>query len=344
MKSKQRVTATLNFNKPDKVPIALYEVLVAAKMVNRKFKEVFLDGKLLAKSRLLAYEEFGQDIIDIETGIATGAEACGCLVEYPDDAIPWIKTPVLNSLEDLPELKLPDPYKSRNMLANLEAINIVTEKVGNEVFVIGEADQGPFSLAGELRGIANFYMDLAFVENEEKIHKLLEYTTEVVISYARAISKSGADAICIGEAPAGPSLISPEQYKVFAQPYEKKVIEALHSEGILVANHICGCIDKILDPYIDTGADMIEIDERTNLKLAKDKSRNRTTILGAVAPTTLTFGTKKKIEAEVKENMEICMPDYGYILSPGCVIGANTPINNIKSFISFGRKYGKYPN
>jgi len=343
MNSKQRVFTTLNLQKPDRVPIALYEILVAAKMLGRPFGEIFLDGTLLGRSRLLAYEEFGHDIIDVETGIATEAEACGCQVEYPENDAPWIKNHVLEDLKDVSKLKIPDPHNSKAMYANLEAVNIVSGKIGKEVFIIGEADQGPFSLAGELRGMANFYMDLAFSENEEKIHKLLEYTTEVVLGYARALIKAGADAICIGESPAGPGLISPEQYMDFAQPYEKEIIQTLNSEGVLVANHICGCIDKILDLYIDTGADMIEIDEKTDLRLAKDKARNKTTIMGAVAPATLAFGTRDKIEEEVKQNMEICMPDFGYILSPGCVIGGNTPVENIKEFISLGKKYGKYP-
>jgi len=342
MNSKQRVLKTINFQKPDRVPIALYENLVASKMIDKPFGEIFLNGELLALSRITAYEEFGYDIIDVETGIATEAEACGCLVEYPDNAAPWIKKPVLDHLKDVSKLKVPNPYKSKSMYANIEAVNILSKKFGKEVFIIGEADQGPFSLAGELRGMERFFMDLAFPGNEEHIHRLLEYTTKVVISYARTLSQAGADAICIGESPSGPSLISPEQYKIFAQPYQKKIIEKLNREEILVANHICGCVDKIIDSYIDTGADIIEIDEKTDLRLAKDKSRNKTTIFGAVAPAILTFGSKSEIEEKVKENLEICMPDYGYILSPGCVIGANTPIKNIKEFISLGKNYGKY--
>jgi len=342
MDSKQRVLKTLNFQKPDRVPIALYENLVASKMINKPFGEIFLNGTLLARSRIAAYEEFGQDVIDVETGIATEAEACGCLVEYPNNAAPWIKKPVLDDLKNTSKLKIPDPHSSRAMFANIEAINILSKKIGKEEIIIGEADQGPFSLAGELRGMERFFMDLAFPENEENIHRLLEFTTEVVISYARALNQAGADAICIGESPSGPGLISPEQFKIFAQPYQKTIIERLNKEEIYVANHICGCVDKIVDPYIDTGADIIEIDEKTNLKLAKDKARNRTTILGAVTPATLTFGSISEIEMEVKENLDICKPDYGYILSPGCVIGANTPIDNIKSFINFGKKYGRY--
>jgi len=342
LNSKQRVLATINFKKPDMVPIALYEILIGAKMIKKPFGKIFLNGKLLAQSRLRVYEEFGQDIIDVETGIATEAESCGCLVEYPDNEAPWIKKPVLEDLSDVSKLKVTDSYSSRSMYANLEAVNIISQKIGQEIFIIGEADQGPFSLCGALRGMENFYMDLAFSENEGKIHKLLEYTSEVFLNYARALSEAGADMICMGESPAGPSLISPKQYNLFAKPYEEKIIKILNKEGILVANHICGCVDKILDDFIDTGADIIEIDEKTNLNLAKNKTKKITTMMGAVAPNILTFGSQKEIEIEVKRNLEICMPDYGYILSPGCVIGTNTPIKNIKSFMDFGRKYGKY--
>jgi len=342
MSLKERTLTTIYFKKPDTVPIGLYEILVGAKLVGKPFGEVFIDGKLLAKSRLLFYEEFGQDIIDIGTGIATEAEACGCEVEYPDNAAPWIKKPILYDLKDVSNLKVPDPYKSRSMYANIEAVSILSKRVGEEVFIIGEADQGPFSLAGELRGMAKFYMDLISDENHKFIHELLEYTSNVFKTYARAISKAGADAVGMGESSAGPDLISPEYYRKFAKPYEKKIIEELKKEDILVAHHMCGNVDKIIDDFIDAGAPMIEIDEKTNLKLAKEKVRNKTTIIGSVSPITITFGSKKEIEVEIIKNLEICMPNYGYVLTPGCVIGANTPIKNIKSFIEYGRKHGKY--
>ena len=107
MNSKQRVLKTINLEKPDIIPIALYEILIGAKMMEKPFGEIFLDGKLLAKSRISVFEEFGQDIIDIETGIATEAEACGCIVEYPADSTPWIKEPVLKELRDISRLKVP---------------------------------------------------------------------------------------------------------------------------------------------------------------------------------------------------------------------------------------------
>lgn len=342
MNSKERVLKTLKLLKPDCVPIALYENLVGANMLNMPFGKIFLDGKLLAQSRFVVYEEFGIDIIDIETGVTTVAEACGCIVEYPDDAAPWIKKSILGNLHDISKLQIPDSNNSKAMYANLEAVNIVSNKIGKEVFIIGEADQGPFSLAGELRGMADFYMDLVFEENRKYVHELLEYTTNVVLNYARELMNAGADAICIGESAAGPNLISPEYYELFAKPYDKRLVQVLNKEGIPVIIHMCGQVDKILDSIIDTGAAVIEIDEKTNLNLAKDKCRNKTTIFGAITPATLTFGSKNDIEEEISRNLEICMPDYGYILAPGCTIGANTPLENIRTFVEFGRKYGRY--
>ena len=342
MNSKQRVLATINFEKPDMVPIGLYENLVATKMMKKSFREIFLNGKLLAESRIHFHEEFGLDIIDVETGIVTMAEACGCSIEYPDDAAPWVKKPVLEELKDVSKLKIPNPYDSRCMYANLEAVNIISEKLGKDVFIVGDADQGPFSLAGILRGLEKFYIDLAYDDNYEVIHKLLEYTSKVWVDYAKAMIKAGADAVRMGESPAGPGLISPDQYKIFAQAYEKEITRKLKEEGIPVINHICGRVDKILDDFINTGADIIEIDEKTDLGLAKNKSIKRVTIKGAVSPNTLTFGSRDEIEEEVMKNIEIFMPGSGYILSPGCSIGASTPPGNIKLFIDLGRKYGRY--
>lgn len=342
MNSKQRVVTTINFRKPDIVPLALYESLIGAKMVGKSFDKIFLNGKLLAKSKLVVFEEFGNDVIDIEAGVATEAEACGCLVEYPRDNLPWIRKPILEDLKKISKLKVPNPFKEKPMYEVLKAVNIISGSVGEEAFIIGEADQGPFSLASELRGMERFYMDLNFKGNHKYIHELLKFCSEVFITYARALIESGAHIVCMGESPAGPNLISPDMYNVFAQPYEKMVIEDLRKENILVANHICGWVDPILDNIIETGACIIEIDEKTDLKLAKKKSDHKCSIMGAVPPNIITFGNKKDIEKLVKKNLGECMSEYGFILSPGCVLGANTPLENVKYFIDCGRKYGKY--
>ena len=42
----------------------------------------------------------------------------------------------------------------------LEATRILKEKIGDHVFIMGRADQGPFSIACLLRGTTQFMMDL----------------------------------------------------------------------------------------------------------------------------------------------------------------------------------------
>ena len=66
-------------------------------------------------------------------------------------------------------------------------------------------------------------MDL--INNEEKVHELLAYCTDITCQFIRLMSETGADMLSNGDSPAGPELISPQMYIKYAFPYEKKVVD-----------------------------------------------------------------------------------------------------------------------
>lgn len=66
-----------------------------------------------------------------------------------------------------------------------------------------------------------------------------------------------------GDSPAGPSMMSPEMYQTFALPYEKKVCDWSHQQGLPYLLHICGNTDIILDDMISVGVDVLELDYLT---------------------------------------------------------------------------------
>lgn len=80
----------------------------------------------------------------------------------------------------------------------------MVEAIGTEAFIIGRADQGPFSLASMLVGTGEFLVALALPGYEEKLARLLAFAEEVVYRYAVAQMEQGAHLTSIGESIAGP--------------------------------------------------------------------------------------------------------------------------------------------
>jgi hypothetical protein len=47
-------------------------------------------------------------------------------------------------------LVIPDPYKAHPLIENLRATSIVSKEIGDKAFIMGRANQGPFSLASKV--------------------------------------------------------------------------------------------------------------------------------------------------------------------------------------------------
>lgn len=344
MTGKQRVRCVLNNMRPDRIPIDLHNFLVCAGLTGKPYSEVFQSSELIAESQILGQELFGHDVLLVEVGIATLAAACGCKIDYPVDAAPWIKSAPLAGMsageaaQALESLKLPDPQTNIYLKTVIDAVRILAEKKGNELFIMGRADQGPFSLACELRGMDNLMMDLAM--NESYVHDLFAFTTNAYLAYARAMMGAGADATSMGESASGQALISPEFYRKFAYPYQKKAIDALHANGYVVANHICGKVDQILPDMVASGADILEIDEKTDIALAAPYAqRGECVLLGTVSPNLLRNAGPSDVEAATMELIDKTNGGRGLILGPGCAMAGDTPVENIKAMINAGKQH-----
>ncbi|KLU58638.1 uroporphyrinogen decarboxylase [Peptococcaceae bacterium CEB3] len=342
MNGQERALKTINLEIPDRVPVDLHAFTLAARDSGRPFGEFFHSAELMAEAQIALWRRFGHDVILLENGTTATAEALGCTVVYPDNAPAKVTEPSLKRLSDVGSLRQCEPEKDATLPALLHTTRLVKQEIGKEVFVMGRADQGPFSLAAMLRGINNFLMDLAYGTEREKIHQLLDFTTEAVIRLALAQLEAGADATSIGDSLAGPSLISRDMYLEYAFPYEKRVVEAVQKAGGLIALHICGDTTLIVDKMVETGAQIVEIDERTNLATAKTYARGKCCLLGQVSPTALSHESAATVTELAKKTIDTAGDGGGLILGPGCAMAADTPDENVHALVQAAKTYGTY--
>jgi len=344
MGSIERTMLALQHKIPDRVPVDLHNFQVTARFVSASsFADFFRDGELMAEGQIEAWRRFGHDVVLVENGTAALAEACGVHVVYQDDAAPVAKEPAIKSLDEVDSLEVPNPYKTPVLAENLKATRIVVEAIGDKAFIIGRADQGPFSLASEIRGMSQFMMDLALGEEPEKIHRLLEFCYQVSLRYALAQIEQGAHCTSIGDSPSGPDVISPKLYREYAYPYVKRLVKQLRSKGIMLAYHICGNATPIIKDMVSTGAAIIEIDQKADMRLCKAAAQGKSTLLGPVDPSgVMVNGTPDDVTRSAREAIEILKPGGGFILGPGCALPASTPDENIDALIEAAKEYGRY--
>jgi len=178
-------------------------------------------------------------------------------------------------------------------------------------------------------------MELMDEDSVRDIHKLLQICTEANILYCRALLDAGAHITSLGESTAGPGVLSPAMYEEFALPYERAVADSVHAYGGMLSLHICGNATWIIGKMIQTGADILEIDQETDITEAYKLAKGCCTLLGQISPVTLMNGSVEMVEAETKSMLEKVGGSQarGIILGPGCALGGNTPFENIKTML-----------
>ena len=343
MTSLERCMAVLNGTTPDSLPIIPQSFMFAVETAGMKISEVNRNGKKMAQAHIISQEKYGYDGCVIDFDDATIAEAVGAKVIYRDDepAIVNEEEPVLKDLREVYDTPMPDPLSSGRMSEWLEATKTLVDSIGDHVFVMGRADQGPFSIACLLRGTTQFMMDL-LTEDKKLIDDVLDYCRKISAVFAKAQKDAGAHATSIGDAFAGPNLISPDMYRQFALEPEKELAKEVQDYGIPFSIHICGNTNDIIEDMGTTGAKILEVDWQLDIAKARNLVPMSTTLMGNIDPSfPLVLGTPGDIELAVKQLIEATQ-GRNHIISSGCAIGRNTPPENFRAFIAAARKYGSY--
>jgi MtaA/CmuA family methyltransferase len=298
----------------------------------------------MAAAHIAAWEKYRHDMIDLENGVTALAQAAGCRVEFFDDtAPPWASGPALESIEQVDRLKPIDPYRDGTLPEMLKATRLIAGELGQHVCLLAEADQGPFSLAAQIVDPQEFLAALIDPEKEEYVWRLLDYTYEQVLTYARALIEAGAHLTMMGESISGPDVCSPRVYRKFAFPYQKRLVETLRAERKAIGLHICGNATKIIEPMVDTGAIFLQVDYKIDHDACKQATRGKTTLIGTVDPSgVMALGTTQDVIQAARSDIDRLAKGGGFILSPGCTLPYTTPGENVGALIEAAKDYGQY--
>ena len=341
MTSLERVQAVLAGQMPDRVPVIPQGFMFSAKTAGYDIGAINRNPAKMAESHRISQEKYGYDGCVVDVDDATLAEACGAKVIFREQDVASVDEhhPVLEDLLEIDDLKMPDPLKDGRICEWLETVERLKAAIGDHVFIMGRADQGPFSLLCLLRGTQEFMVDL-LTEDEEVIRHALEWTTEAHTRFALAQLKAGAHATSMGDAYASPNLVSPDMYRDFAFPYEQKVVENLRHTGMPYSVHICGDTNRIVPLMGQTGARILEVDWKVDMGAARKAVPEDVVLMGNLNPSDpLCLGTPDQVRQQAKDIIEATR-GKGLILSSGCAMGANTKPENMEAMVASARLYG----
>jgi hypothetical protein len=179
-----------------------------------------------------------------------GASSLGEVKDFP-----------LKEWTDFPNLKYPDPADP----ARWEALKGARQRAG-EKFLVG----GGVSLYERihfLRGLENTWIDI--YENPDELRMLIDLLVDMNITAIDHYAEADCDGFfhCDDWGLQDRLMIDPAKWVEFWQPAYARVYGHAHDRGMLTLLHSCGDIRTILDPLIEAGLDVIQMDQQQNMGL-----------------------------------------------------------------------------
>ncbi len=332
----ERVMAVLNNEKPDRMPCFGANSTVSydqMEKVQAFWPAGHDEGEVMARQALAAHTVLGFDAVRVPFCQTFEAVALGCIRKPGNigeiEGIPGIEHPPPYKLDDIPEF--PEDFLSRGYIPELlKAVRILKEEVGGKVPIIAGI-VGPFTLAGSL--IDTVPLLKASFKAPEKMRPYLDLGEKAGTALALALIEAGADIISIEDMTASPELIAPKTYRDYELEYQTKQIDAIPVPTIL---HICGNVDPIIEYMGKTGADVISLEPKASIRLAREKCGPKTLFMGGVDTATTLF---MQDAATVREACEESIADGMQIMAPGCAVAPGTPLDNLLVMVDVAKEH-----
>lgn len=205
---------------------------------------------------------------------------------------------------------------------------------------------GVFNFAAELIGMDNLYA--APYEDGELYGFLMSGIARAMCEYNPALVEAGCDCIGLQGHMAGGMTTGPEFFRQFVQPYEKQVLDAIHSAGGFSVYHNCGFAKSLYPNYRELGMTVWEtVSEppRGDNRLAEAKAAlgDRICLLGNLDQVDfLKRASPAEVAARTRETVEAGKPGGRFIFSTSDFLEKDTPRENVVTMINAAKQAGRY--
>jgi uroporphyrinogen decarboxylase len=336
MTGKERILRSLEFKEADRVPVFPLAHYYTARSGGMTVRAFATDGGKMAAALLAGFEKFGWDGLNPGCDVSVEGEALGSSLGYPEEAPPHLLRPALEDPGNLRLLRRPNPLREGRMPVVVQATRLCVRELGSGVF-IGPFIMGPFNCASQVRGVEDLMTDT--LERPGFVEELLDFCTDVLVDYGKALVDVGADAIFLGEALCSPAMISPKFYSEIVLPRQRRLVGALRSYGAPhVLLHICGNVRQILPAMLESGADIFDLDWQMDMADSKRTCLGRAALRGNLDPSaTLLQGTSDQVYKKSVEIIRAAASGGGLILGSGCDVSPGTPEENLHAMMAASR-------
>lgn len=370
MNSRERVTAALRHEEPDRIPLALGGS--AYNIHDKAYKQLlnylgftddwpaFREDSFKTCNYL---DERVQKALDIDlryiyqptpdllrTKSGEMVNGWGLVIEKVGGYSHTKPTLTEASIKDIESYVWPDPKEYTPTDEVLRKVRTYKE-AGFPVVARSVCPYGLLEQAGQFRGMEQFMVDLLLDESFAQC--LIDYIGNTIYSLTEAFLEKAGEYIDIFELPrddygseAGP-IISPNLFKKYFQPWYRKFVDLIKSKSpeAYVLAHSDGYIIPFISGYIEAGIDIIHpLQPGVGMDLAnikKEYGKDVCFIGGIDIQHALPAGPEA-VKEEVKVRISELAEGGGYILAPSNHIGPDVAPEAIIAMYETAKELGKY--
>ena len=141
------------------------------------------------------------------------------------------------------------------------------------------------------------------------------------------------------------SLFSPRAYRELLFPAHKRLCYFMHSKGLRVILHSCGCVKELIPQLIEAGFDCLQpLEVKAGMDLIELKKLygEKLAFMGGIDVRAMADPNPQVIEEEIRTKFEAAMSDGAYIYHSDHSVPDNVSFEQYKHVIELVHKYGKY--
>ena len=302
------------------------------------YEELCQDGTKIADVWSRAIEEFDYDWAWVQVDDCFEMEPLGVVCRGEGNILRATVGHLKPAAETVRALKIPDPGSAGRMPEKLEAIRLLRRRFGDSILIEGSC-AAPYSAVGLLYGLEEAM--LLGLGEPELLADTCRFFVEAQARYIRAQVEAGAQAVWLGDCNAFSGLLSVEQYRKFALPSCRKLVEEAHASGAIVHLHDSEISLPHLLAEAETGADIINCGPAADITAVRGELGGKRCFSGNLDPIeVLMRGKPADVARETERIVSAGRSGGGYLFNTGEMNPRDVPVENMKAMIASARRAG----
>ncbi len=288
---------------------------------------------LACEITLQPVQQIGVDAAIIFSDILVIPQAMGLKVLMEEGKGPLLPN-VIRTQQEIDSLQTAGVAQSLKYV--FEALALTKKELNGSVPLIGFAGAPWTILCYMVEGKGSKTWDKAkqFAYTQPLLaHQLLQKITNITIDYLKLQLAAGADCVQVFDSWAGS--LSPEDFRLFAQPYLLQIADALKDTGPVILFPKGAWY--ALEDLSNSSAAGLGVDWCISPQVARRLTQNKITLQGNFDPAKLLAPI-----ADIKKAVKEMITAFGmqqYIVNLGHGITPNVPVDHAKAFVEAVKEY-----